>query len=102
MTFKENVPDIRNSRVIDIIKELNEFGCDVDIYDPWADIQEVYDEYGVKMITENEMKSKYDAVILAVAHEKLESFDLNKFKNHNTVIYDIKGVVKGVEVDGRL
>ncbi|MEZ7892930.1 MAG: Vi polysaccharide biosynthesis UDP-N-acetylglucosamine C-6 dehydrogenase TviB [Candidatus Wallbacteria bacterium] len=102
MTFKENVPDIRNSRVIDIINELNEFGCDIDIYDPWADMQEVYDEYGVKMIAENEMKSKYDAVILAVAHEKFESFDLNKFKNHNTVIYDIKGVIKSVKVDGRL
>lgn len=101
MTFKENVPDIRNSRVIDIIKELKEFGCDVDIYDPWADTKEVYEEYGIKIDNWKRNENQLWLLILAVAHDKFKSFDINKIKN-NTVIYDIKGIIKDFEVDGSL
>src|SRR3970282_1436917 len=77
ITFKENCPDIRNSRVIDIINELNDFGCNVDVYDPWVDKEEVKNEYGFDVITkQDDLKfEKYKGIILADAH--------NEFKNLN-------------------
>lgn len=103
ITFKENCPDIRNSRVIDVIKELREFGCVVDICDPMADAHEVTEEYGVKLSDFNEcLKNEYDAVILAVAHEKFRSYDFSYFINSNTVIYDIKGFLDRNIITGRL
>jgi len=103
ITFKENCPDIRNSRVIDVIKELQEFGCNVDVYDPWADAEEVQDEYGVELIKNEKEKIenvKYDAVVLAVAHHQFREMDLRQFTNGNGVLYDVKGIVKSA--DGRL
>lgn len=103
ITFKENCPDIRNSRVIDVIKELREFGCMVDICDPMADPHEVTEEYGVTLSDFNDcLKNEYDAVILAVAHEKFKSYDLSYFINNSTVIYDIKGFLDRNIVTGRL
>jgi len=99
ITFKENCPDIRNSRVIDMICELQEFGCNVDIYDPWADNEEVKREYDLSLI-ENLDIDKYDAIILAVAHNEFKN--LNLAKKDNQVIYDIKGVLDKNLVDGRL
>ena len=105
ITFKENCPDIRNSRVIDVIHELKEFGCDVDIYDPLADKDEVKKEYNIDLLQEIDIK-KYDAIILAVAHNKFKNIreQLNKLKeiNNSLVIYDIKGMLDKSLVDGRL
>ena len=90
ITFKENCPDIRNSRVIDVIEELKEFGCNVDVYDPWADKVEVQLEYDVKLI-DNHDSSKYDGIILAVAHDEFKTLNLSE--DENRVIYDIKSVL---------
>ena len=99
ITFKENCPDIRNSRVIDVIKELKEFGTQVDVYDPWADPEEVKREYNLDLLSSP--KGIYDAVVLAVSHDKFDELDIEALKNGNdTVIYDIKSKLK--ESDGKL
>ncbi len=103
ITFKENCPDIRNSRVIDVIRELQEFGTDVVVYDPWADPEEVKREYNLDLLStiNQQLSTQYDAVVLAVAHEKFNDLDIEKLKNGNdTVIYDIKSKLK--ESDGKL
>ncbi len=104
ITFKENCPDIRNSRVIDVINELKEFECDVDVYDPWANPEEVKEEYGIPLINNEEliMNNSYDAIILAVAHDRFRKLDIKKLRNGNTVLYDIKGFWDKAIVDGRL
>lgn len=100
MTFKENCPDIRNSRVIDVINEFREYSCEVEVYDPWADAAEVKHEYGVDLSL---APSKgYDAIVLAVAHREFAEMDLSALGNGNTVIYDIKGLLKKELVDERL
>jgi len=96
ITFKENCPDIRNSRVIDVIRELQEFGCRIDVNDYWADAKEVIHEYGITLSEETDM-SCYDAIVLAVAHEQYKTLDLN---NKNQVIFDIKSILK--HADGTL
>ena len=97
ITFKENCPDIRNSRVIDVIEELQEFGCDIDVYDPWADKAEVKREYNLDLV-ESINSRKYDGIVLAVSHEEFKGMDIKT--NSNTVVYDIKSVIS--DVDGRL
>ena len=97
ITFKENCPDIRNSRVIDVITELQEFGCKIDVYDPWADKEEVKHEYNLEL-TDSLDFTKYEAIVLAVAHNKFKTLD---FSNTNGAItYDIKSLLKNC--DGRL
>ncbi|MCG3697547.1 Vi polysaccharide biosynthesis UDP-N-acetylglucosamine C-6 dehydrogenase TviB [Aliarcobacter butzleri] len=96
ITFKENCPDIRNSRVIDVIEELQEFGCNIDIYDPWADAKEVEHEYNLKLIKELNI-AKYEAIVLAVAHNEFKEL---KLKTDNNVVFDIKSILD--ETDGRL
>lgn len=97
ITFKENCPDIRNSRVIDVIEELQEFGCNIDVYDPWADKEEVKYEYNLEL--QDSIKTEnYDAVVLAVSHDEFKNLDLKPI--HDTVIYDIKSILD--ETDGRL
>lgn len=103
ITFKENCPDIRNSRVIDIIKELKTYSVNVDIYDPWASVEEVKKEYNLDLITSlKQLKSNYDAIILAVAHNTFVEIDLKQLKNEHTVIFDVKSIMPEVEVDARL
>jgi UDP-N-acetyl-D-galactosamine dehydrogenase len=104
ITFKENCPDIRNSRVIDIINELNDFGCNVDVYDPWVDKEEVKNEYGFDVITkQNDLKfEKYKGIILAVAHNEFKNLNYLLMKNNGTVVYDVKGILNKELVDGRL
>ena len=98
ITFKENCPDIRNSRVIDVIDELKEFGCVVHVSDPWADKEEVQREYGLDLIQNLELNiQNYDSVVLAVAHDKFKSIKLN---NSKQVVYDIKSILD--ISDGRL
>ena len=102
ITFKENCPDIRNSRVIDVIKELQEFGCNVDVYDPWANKDEVKAEYEIDLIKHSKLNiQNYNAVVLAVAHEKFKQFNSQlSTTNSQLVKFDIKSVLD--ESDGRL
>jgi UDP-N-acetyl-D-galactosamine dehydrogenase len=103
-TFKENCPDVRNTRVIDIVKVLSEFEACYEIYDPWADPSEVELEYRVKTIkTFDELKGGYDAIIVAVSHKEFFGLDYNRLKKEaSSVIYDIKGILDKDIVDGRL
>jgi UDP-N-acetyl-D-glucosamine/UDP-N-acetyl-D-galactosamine dehydrogenase len=101
ITFKENCPDIRNSRVIDVIEELKSYGCCVDVYDPWADAEEVKEEYNVDLIDNVESKT-YDAVVLAVSHNEFKEMDVTALKNKSGVIFDIKAIIDKSLVDGRL
>lgn len=96
ITFKENCPDIRNSRVIDVIEELQEFGCNIDIYDPWADTKEVEHEYNLKLIKELNI-AKYEAIVLAVAHNEFKQL---KLKTNENIVFDIKSILN--DVDGKL
>lgn len=102
VTFKENCPDIRNTKVVDIYREMCEFGTNVDIYDPWAIAEEVKHEYGVDIVATLDETKKYDAVLLAVAHDEFSSFDFEGHYNAGAVIYDAKAVVDRRWVDGRL
>ncbi len=96
ITFKENCPDIRNSKVVDVINELKDFGCNVDVSDYWADSNEVKHEYGLDL-TENPNMDEYEGVILAVAHDKYKYLN---FDNKNQVVFDIKSIID--TADGRL
>jgi len=96
ITFKENCPDIRNSRVIDVIKELQDFGCDVEVSDYWADKKEVQKEYKIDLKDNIDINS-YDSVVLAVAHDEYKKLD---FDNDEQIIFDIKSIVD--KADGRL
>ncbi len=100
ITFKENCPDIRNSRVIDVYNELREFGVDITVHDPWADKHEVHEEYGVSIVSE--LKEKYDGILLAVSHKEYINLDLENLKNNNAVVFDIKSVWDKNAVDARL
>ncbi len=102
VTFKENCPDIRNTKVVDIYKEMCEFGTNVDIYDPWAIADEVMHEYGVSILTKLDENKSYDAILLAVAHDEYKTFDFEKYHNAGAVIFDAKAVVSRQWVDGRL
>lgn len=104
VTFKENCPDIRNSHAVDVVRGLAEFGCEVDIFDPWANPAEVEHEYGLKSVQNiSALKDgSYDTIILAVAHREFLSFDVCKYRNGNAVIFDLKGVLPRNLVDGRL
>ena len=100
-TFKENCPDVRNTKVIDIYKALKEFNVNVTIYDPWANSEIAKREYGVDILNEVP-KTKFDAAILAVAHQKFEGLKLNTLLNEKHVVFDVKGVLDIKEIDGRL
>lgn len=101
ITFKENCPDIRNSRVVDIIKELKDFDCCVEVFDPWADLVEVKHEYGLTLKEVKDFRMQdYAAVIVAVAHNEFKELDFsNKGK---TIVYDLKGILPKEQVSGRL
>lgn len=103
ITFKENCTDIRNSRVVDIVKELKEYGCAVDVYDPWAESAEVLHEYGFPLVGKKELdEDGYDAVILAVAHDRFKEMDIASLKRKNGVVFDVKSFLDPAVVDGRL
>ena len=106
ITFKENCPDIRNSKVIDVVRELQNYGAKVDIHDPWADGAELKHEYGVrpaKGVMEN--RGTYDAIVLAVSHREFKEIGpagIRKLGKKNHVMYDIKHVFRAADTDGRL
>jgi len=101
-TFKENCPDVRNTRVIDIIKHLQEYHLDIDIHDPWADPAEVKHEYGIESTRDFPTDRKYDAVILAVAHDEFSYDQIKSVCSDTCVLYDVKSVLDKELVDGRL
>ena len=104
LTFKENCPDLRNTRVVDLVKEFEGFNCNVDVYDPWVDKGEAVHEYNIKPI-DKPIKDKYDAILLAVAHDEFKALTVEQIRAYgkdNHVLYDIKYLIKANESDGRL
>jgi len=100
ITFKENCPDIRNSRVVDIHKELIDFGMEVDVYDPWANAEEVEKEHGISLVSR--LGDAYDAIVLTVAHGEFLGLPFDKLKAKDGIIFDIKSVLDKALVDARL
>lgn len=100
ITFKENCPDIRNSRVIDIIRELQDFGVNVEVHDPMADPEEVHEEYGIHMISD--LQKDYHGIVMAVGHKAFMELDMKTIKKENGIIYDVKSVLDKSLVDGKL
>jgi UDP-N-acetyl-D-galactosamine dehydrogenase len=100
ITFKENCPDIRNSKVIDVIRELQSYGTDVEVYDPQADAAEVQHEYGLTLISS--LDKKYASIILAVSHKEFSSIDWSTIKSDKTIVFDVKGFLDPREVSARL
>ena len=104
ITFKENCPDIRNSKVVDVVRELQKYGAQIDIHDPWADPDDCRHEYGLRL-TRSLQRNGYDAAIVAVAHRQFREFgaaQVRKLCRRNHIIYDIKHVFAAADVDGRL
>ena len=105
LTFKENCPDVRNTKVVDVVRELERYGANVDVVDPWANAAEAQHEYGLKPAKTVRKGAKYDAVVLAVAHnefKELGAVALRKLGKKNHVLYDIKHLLPASETDGRL
>ncbi len=120
ITFKENCPDVRNTKIVDVIRALEDYGVNVCVYDPWANPEEVYHEYGIKPLNnindvqngelnnapcektkqQKNEKTRYDAIVLGVAHDKFMDLDFDSLKKDACVVYDVKGVLD--EADGRL
>ena len=101
ITFKENCPDIRNTKVVDVYNELKTYNTNVDVFDPWANKKEVQEEFGISLI-ENWEQKHYEAIVLAVAHNEFKNIPFSKLSSNSTVIYDTKAFVKRNLVDGRL
>ena len=100
-TFKENCPDVRNTKVIDIYKALKSYNLNISVYDPWANPEIAKREYGIE-ITNELPESKFDALIFAVAHDKLKELEIDKLLNQRHVLYDVKGCLQKEIIDGRL
>lgn len=100
ITFKENCPDTRNSKVIDVIRELEDFGIRVEVHDPWACAEEVHAEYGI--VLQQELLGPYDAIVLAVAHQQFKTLKLDPLKHSKTVVYDVKGFLDKNQITARL
>ena len=101
ITFKENCPDVRNTKVLDVYNELKTYNTNVDVFDPWANKKEVQEEFGISLI-ENWDQKHYEAIVLAVAHNEFKNIPFSKLSSNSTVIYDTKAFVKRNLVDGRL
>jgi UDP-N-acetyl-D-galactosamine dehydrogenase len=104
LTFKENCPDVRNTKIVDVVRELEQFGARVDVYDPWADPDEAEHEYGLRPVRKPK-QGTYDAVVMGVAHDEFRRMGLARIRalaRRNHVLYDVKYVFKAGEVDGRL
>lgn len=96
ITFKENCPDVRNTRAVDVISNLKSYGINLDVYDPWASQEEVKHEYGLDILNELPRK-KYNAIILCVAHKEFMDLDLTTLQEENGIIYDVKGVLENAD-----
>ena len=118
ITFKENCPDVRNTKIVDVIHALEEYGVNVCVYDPWANPEEVMHEYDIKILNDIEAVKNnhgepthhsslitdhlYDAVVLGVAHNEFLSMDFNALKKDACVVYDVKGILRADQVDEKL
>ena len=105
LSFKENCPDVRNSKVVDIVNRLQTYNTNVDIYDPWVDLEEAKIEYGIDCLPSIPENNKYSAIVLAVSHDEFKRLGVEKIKQFgvmNSVIFDVKGVLEKNSVDGRL
>ena len=105
ITFKENCPDIRNTKIVDIYSTLNEYSSNIVVYDPWADSEKVFREYGIRVINNDidDLQEKFDAVVLGVAHNQFKNIDVRRFLSHEYgVVYDVQGVLGTEAIDGRL
>jgi UDP-N-acetyl-D-galactosamine dehydrogenase len=101
ITFKENCPDVRNTKAVDLISSLKDYGANITIHDPWADPKEVLHEYGLTSL-KTMPNQKFDAVVLTVSHNKFKGLDYQSLKNNNAVLYDVKNFIDDAYVDGRL
>ena len=104
LTFKENCPDLRNTRVVDIVKELRSYGVNVHVYDPWVNPEEAMAEYGIDPVAELE-ENKFDGIILAVAHQQFKQMDIASIRalgKTHSVIYDLKYLFPAEQTDARL
>ena len=105
LSFKENCPDVRNSKVVDIVNRLQAYNTTVDIYDPWVDLEEARIEYGIDCLPALPENNRYSAIVLAVSHDEFKRLGIEKIKQFgvlNSVIFDVKGVLDKNSVDGRL
>lgn len=102
ITFKENCPDIRNTKVVDIYTTLQEYTNNITVYDPWADVNSVKREYDIEIVKSLPESEKYDAVILAVAHKELKKLNIPSICKSNHVVYDVKGILSKEDIDARL
>ena len=102
ITFKENCPDIRNTKVVDIYQTLEEYTRCITVYDPWADPEKVRRDYGIDIVTELPADEKYDAIVNAVAHKQFESVDIQSLRKANSVVYDVRGTLPRDLIDERL
>nr|WP_307767140.1 nucleotide sugar dehydrogenase [uncultured Prevotella sp.] len=102
ITFKENCPDIRNTKVVDIHSTLSEYTSNITVFDPWANADRVRKEYGFDIVNSLPMNKKYDAIILAVSHKQFANTNWRNLLNNNGIIYDVKGFLDKNQVDGRL
>ncbi|WP_297333582.1 nucleotide sugar dehydrogenase [Flavobacterium sp.] len=100
ITFKENCPDVRNTKIVDVIKSLKDYGIKVTIFDPWASPEEVMHEYGLTTVKEMPQQ-KFDAIVLGVAHKEFTEMDFSAVKKDKSVVYDVKGIL-GDKADGKL
>jgi UDP-N-acetyl-D-galactosamine dehydrogenase len=101
VTFKENCPDVRNTKIVDVVKALKEYSVNVTIYDPWANPDEVKHEYGLDCCLDMNSEAKFDAIVLGVAHKEFLGLDLNSLKKENAIVYDVKGILGG-KADNKL
>ncbi len=102
ITFKENCPDIRNTKIVDIYSTLSEYTSNITVFDPWANVDKVQKEYGIEAVETLPKDKKYDAIILAVSHKQFVDIDWREKLTENGVIYDVKGFLNRTFVDGRL
>jgi len=101
VTFKENCPDVRNTKIVDVVRALEDYGVKVSIYDPWANPVEVEHEYNLSCHSRLSEESKYDAIVLGVAHKEFLQLDLDSLKKNNAIVYDVKGIIAD-KADNRL
>ena len=101
ITFKENCPDVRNTKAVDLVNALNDYGSNITIHDPWADEKEVMREYGLKS-SKSIPNKKFDAVVLTVSHNEFKEIDFQSLKNNSAVVYDVKNFIYNFDVDARL
>jgi UDP-N-acetyl-D-galactosamine dehydrogenase len=104
LTFKENCPDVRNTKIVDVVQELKKYGCKVEVFDPWADADDTEHEDGLRPVKQRK-PGCYDAVVMGVGHQEFRDMGIEKVRalgRKTHVLYDIKYVFKASEVDGRL